>query len=153
MKISNLKAIIREAVREELRASLPKLLNEQAGLKSKKPPVKKSDFMQGISHAMNLQDQAKTVVTKDRKKYSNRMTLSEALADTASAGQKIPQDGAYPTMDKVFSTSDVPQVPTASPDGRPVNLDDVPDSVMKNLNKDYSQLMKKVNEKSSARKV
>ena len=56
-------------------------------------------------------------------------------------------------MDKVFSTSDVPQVPTASPDGRPVNLDEVPDSVMKNLNKDYSQLMQKVDEKSAARKV
>ena len=153
MKISNFKAIIKEAVREELRASLPKLLKEQAGLKSKKPPVKKSEFMEGISHAMNLQDQAKDSITKDRKKYSNRMSLTEALADTASTGQRIPQDGAYPTMDKVFSTNDVPQVPTASPDGRPVNLDEVPDSVMKNLNKDYSQLMQKVDEKSAARKV
>ena len=153
MKISNFKAIIKEAVREELRASLPKLLKEQAGLKSKKPPVKKSEFMEGISHAMNLQDQAKTAVVKDRKKYSNRMSLTEALADTASTGQSIPQDGAYPTMDKVFSTGDVLQVPTASPDGRPVNLDEVPDSVMKNLTKDYSQLMQKVDEKSTARKV
>ena len=144
MKISNFKAIIKEAVREELRASLPKLLEEQAGLKSKKPPIKKSEFMEGISHAMNLQDQVKD---------SNRMSLTEALADTASTGQRIPQDGTYPTMDKVFSTSDVPQVPTASPDGRPVNLDEVPDSVMKNLNKDYSQLMQKVDEKSAARKV
>ena len=153
MKISNFKAIIKEAVREELGASLPKLLKEQAGLKSKRPPVKKSEFMEGISHAMNLQDQVKDSNTKDRKKYSNRMSLTEALADTASTGQRIPQDGAYPTMDKVFSTSDVPQVPTASPDGRPVNLDEVPDSVMKNLNKDYSQLMQKVDEKSAARKV
>ena len=153
MKISNFKKIIKEAVREELRASLPELLKEQAGLESKKPPVEKSDFMQGISHAMNLQDQAKTAVVKNRKKYSNKMSLTEALADTASTGQRIPQDGAYPTMDKVFSTSDVPQVPTASPDGRPVNLDEVPDSVMKNLNKDYSQLLQKVDEKSAARKV
>ena len=109
--------------------------------------------MEGISHAMNLQDQVKDSNTKDRKKYSNRMSLTEALADTASTGQRIPQDGAYPTMDKVFSTGDVPPVPSASPDGRPVNLDEVPDSVMKNLNKDYSQLMQKVDEKSAARKV
>ncbi len=153
MKTSNFKAIIKEAVREELRASLPKLLKENAVMESKKPPVRKSEFMEGISHAMNLQDQAKKTVVKDRKKYSNKLSLTEALADTASTGQRIPQDGAYPTMDKVFSTSDVPQVPTASPDGRPVNLDEVPDSVMKNLNKDYSQLMQKVDEKSAARKV
>jgi len=153
MKTSNFKAIIREAVKEELRASLPKLLKENAVMESKKPPVRKSEFMEGISHAMNLQDQAKKTIVKDRKKYSNKLSLTEALADTASSGQRIPQDGAYPTMDKVFSTGDVPPVPSASPDGRPVNLDDVPDSVMKNLNKDYSQLMQKVNEKSAARKA
>ena len=153
MKISNFKAIIKEAVREELRASLPKLLKEQAGLKSKKPPIKKSEFMEGISHAMNLQDQAKDSITKDRKKYSNRMSLTEALADTASTGQRIPQDGAYPTMDKVFSTSDVPQVPTVSPDGRPIDMDDIPEDLVNNLTKDYSQLMKKVDEKSATRSV
>ena len=152
MKISNFKKIIKEAVREELRASLPELLKEQAGLESKKPPVEKSDFMQGISHAMNLQDQAKTAAVKDRKKYSNKMSLTEALADTASAGQRIPQDGAYPTMDKVFTSADVPQT-AASPDGRPVNMDNVSDEVINNLTKDYSQLMQKVDEKSSARKV
>ena len=152
MKISNFKKIIKEAVREELRASLPELLKEQAGLESKKPPVEKSDFMQGISHAMNLQDQAKTAAVKDRKKYSNKMSLTEALADTASAGQRIPQDGAYPTMDKVFTSADVPQT-AASPDGRPINMDNVSDEVINNLTKDYSQLMQKVDEKSSARKV
>ena len=135
MKTSNFKAIIREAVKEELRASLPKLLKENAVMESKKPAVRKSNFMEGISHAMNLQDQAKTSITKDRKKYSNKMSLTEALADTATTGQRIPQDGSYPTMDKVFTSTDVPKT-SASPDGRPVNLDDVPDSVMKNLNKD-----------------
>jgi hypothetical protein len=56
-------------------------------------------------------------------------------------------------MDKMFTSDNVPPSPTTSPDGRPVNLDNVPDSVMKNLNKDYSQLMKKVDAKSLARKV
>ena len=79
MKISNFKAIIREAVKEELRASLPKLLKENAVMKSKKPPVRKSHFMEGISHAMNLQDQAKTSITKDRKKYSNTLYTINAL--------------------------------------------------------------------------
>ena len=151
MKISNFKAIIREAVQEELRASLPKLLKESAALEAKKPPVRKSEFMEGISHAMNLQDQAKTSITKDRKKYSNKMSLTEALIDTANSGKHIPQEGAYPTMDKVFTSADVPQT-AASPDGRPVNMDNVPDEVINNLTKDYSQLMQKVNEKSAARK-
>ena len=76
MKTSNFKAIIREAVKEELRASLPKLLKENAVMESKKPPVRKSEFMEGISHAMNLQDQAKKTVVKDRKKYScTRQTM------------------------------------------------------------------------------
>ena len=152
MKMSNFKAIIREAVREELRASLPKLLEEQAGLKAKKPPVKKSDFMEGISHAMNLQDQVKKSSVKDSKKYSNKMSLTEALVDTAQSGQRIQQDGAYPTMDKVFTSADVPQT-MASPDGRPINLDNVPEEVVNNLTKDYSQLMKKVDEKSATRRV
>jgi len=77
MKVSNFKAIIREAVREELRESLPELLKEQAGLESKKPPAKRSDFMEGISHAMNLQDQAKKSRVKDNKKYSNSPSLLE----------------------------------------------------------------------------
>ena len=152
MKVNALKSLIREAVREELRASLPKLLKENSALKSKKAPAKKSDFMEGISHAMNLQDQVKVGNISSRKKYSNKMSLSEALADTATTGQRIPQDGGYPTMNQTFTTSDVPQAPTTSPDGRPVDLDDVPDSVMKNLNKDYSQLLQKVDEKTSARK-
>ena len=153
MKISNFKAIIKEAVREELRASLPKLLKEQAGLKAKKPPAKKSDFMEGISHAMNLQDQVKNSSIKDSKKYSNKMSLTEALADTAQSGQRIQQDGVYPTMDKVFSTGDVPQVPTVSPDGRPIDIDGIPEDLVNNLTKDYSQLMKKVNEKTATRRV
>jgi hypothetical protein len=153
MKTNALKSLIKEAVREELRASLPKLLKENSALESKKAPVKKSDFMEGISHAMNLQDQVKIANVSDKKKYSNKMSLSEALADTAGTGQRIPQDDTYPTMDQVFTTSNVPQAPTTSPDGRPVDLDAVPDSVMKNLNKDYSQLLQKVDEKSSARKV
>ena len=105
MKISNFKAIIREAVKEELRASLPKLLKENAAMESKKPPVRKSNFMEGISHAMNLQDQAKTSITKDRKKYSNRMSLTEALADTATTRKRIPQDESYQTMDKMFTSN------------------------------------------------
>jgi len=152
MKVSNFKAIIKEAVREELKASLPKLLKEQAGLKSKKPPAQKSDFMEGISHAMNLQDQAKKSSVRDSKKYSNRMSLTEALADTATSGNRIPQDGAYPTMDKVFTSADVQPI-AASPDGRPINLDNVSDEVVNNLTKDYSQLMKKVDEKSATRRV
>ena len=153
MKVNALKSLIKEAVREALRASLPKLLKENSALKSKKAPVEKSDFMEGISHAMNLQDQVKIGNVSSKKKYSNKMSLSEALADTASVGQRIPQDGAYPTMDQVFTTNNVPQAPTTSPDGRPVDLDSVPDSVMKNLNKDYSQLLQKVDEKSATRKV
>ena len=152
MKVSNFKAIIREAVREELRESLPELLKEQAGLESKKPPAKRSDFMEGISHAMNLQDQAKKSRVKDNKKYSNKMSLTEALVDTAQSGQRIPQDGAYPTMDKVFTSADVPQA-AASQDGRPINMDNVSAEVVNNLTKDYSQLMKKVDEKSATRRV
>ena len=152
MKTSNFKAIIREAVKEELRASLPKLLKENAAIESKKPAVRKSNFMEGISHAMNLQDQAKTSIAKDRKKYSNRMSLTEALADTATTGKRIPQDGSYQTMDKMFTTADVLQTP-ASPDGRPVNMDNVSAEVVNNLTKDYSKLMKKVDEKSATRRV
>ena len=152
MKTSNFKAIIREAVREELRASLPKLLKENAVMESKKPAVRKSNFMEGISHAMNLQDQVKTSITKDRKKYSNRMSLTEALADTATTGKKIPQDGSYQTMDKMFTSVDVPQS-VASPDGRPIDMDSVSSEVINNLTKDYSKLMKKVDEKSATRRV
>ena len=152
MKISNFKTIIREAVKEELRASLPKLLKENAVMEFKKPPVRKSNFMEGISHAMNLQDQAKTSIAKDRKKYSNRMSLTEALADTATTGKRIPQDGSYQTMDKMFTSADVPQT-SASPDGRPINMDNVSEEVISNLTKDYSKLMKKVDEKSATRRV
>ena len=152
MKTSNFKAIIREAVKEELRASLPKLLKEHAAMGSKKPPVRKSEFMTGISHAMGLQGQAKTSIAKNKKKYSNRMSLTEALADTATTGQRIPQDGSYQTMDKMFTTADVQQT-SASPDGRPIDMDNVSAEVVNNLTKDYSQLMQKVNEKSAARKA
>ena len=152
MKISNFKALIREAGRDELLALLPKLLKENAVIESKKPPVRKSDFMEGISHAMNLQDQVKSSIVKDRKKYSNSMSLTEALADTASSGQHIPNEtNPYPVLDKMFTTTDVSQA-TTSPDGRPVNLDKVSDVVLDNLTKDYSQLMKKVDEKTAAKR-
>jgi hypothetical protein len=152
MKISNFKALIREAVREELRASLPNLLRENAVLESKKPSVKKSDFMEGISHAMNLQDQVKSSIIKDRKKYSKGMSLTEALADTAASGQHIPNEtNPYPVLDKMFTSADVSQAAT-SPDGRPVNLDKVSDVVIDNLTKDYSQLMKKLDEKTAAKR-
>ena len=87
MKISNFKKIIKEAVREELRASLPELLKEQAGLESKKPPVKKSDFMQGISHAMNLQDQAKNASSKLKDLAQNIDTESLTAQATELGGQ------------------------------------------------------------------
>ena len=151
MKINNFKKIIREAVREELRASLPELLKETYGMKPKKPATKKSDFMTGISHAMELQKEMKVSRVPDSKKYSTKMSLQEALADTSKSGQHIPQDASYPIMDKMFTTGNVPMT-TTSPDGRPINLDNVSDTVIDNLTKDYSQLLKKVDEKSSAKR-
>ena len=121
-------------------------------MESKKSAVKKSDFMTGISHAMDLQSQTKRPSKKRRKKHSTTMSLTEALADTASSGQGVLQDVAYPTMDKVFSSADVPQT-AASPDGRPINMDNISSEVINNLTKDYSQLMQKVDEKSATRKA
>jgi hypothetical protein len=80
------------------------------------------------------------------------MSLTEALADTASSGQHIPNEtNPYPVLDKMFTTTDVSQAAT-SPDGRPVNLDKVSDVVLDNLTKDYSQLMKKVDEKTAVKR-
>jgi hypothetical protein len=139
MKRSELKLMIREVVREEVSLALRKILKERKLAKVKKKPV--NTKVKGI---------------KPKATYSSKPVLNEIMNDTA-------QEVEWETLGgKPFTTSDMGQLLAkeySMDGGKPnvaqmaaeegINPSSLPDHVTKAITKDYSEVMKAIDQKKN----
>ena len=139
MKRSELKLMIREVVREEVRLVLRKILKERklAKVKKKAPSVRVKKI-------------------RPNRTYSSKPMLNEIMNDTA-------QEVEWETLGgKPFTTSDMGQLLSkeySTPGGKPsvaqmaaeegVDPSTVPEHVTNAITKDYSEVMKAIDQKKN----
>lgn len=139
MKRSELKLMIREVVREEVRLALRKILKERKLTKVKKK-----------------EPRAMVKKTVSNKTYSSKPLLNEIMNDTAKEVEWETLGG------KPFTTSDMGQLLSkeySMDGGKPnvaqmaaeegVNPSTLPDHVTNALTKDYSEVMKAIEKKKN----
>jgi hypothetical protein len=146
MKKSELKTIVREIVREEVAKSIHEVISEL-----KQPTVKKKTITK-------KQPKKKMV---EKKQYTSNSVLNEVLNETANSEWETMGGGTQTTSDMnnimrkqygdVMGGGNNVPLPQTTPDGRPIDNNNVSDTLMDNLTKDYSQTLKameKASEKS-----
>jgi hypothetical protein len=132
---------IREIIREEIDYALEKKLM--------KPEVKTKAISESKSREADLINNAKKIVnvdSKPKKPISNYSSINELLEETKRSLNESyfhdDEDGMYFTSDSVNSSFGHQ---AAIPNG--VSPDAVPSEVMSALTRNYSDLMKKIDEK------
>lgn len=137
MKKSELVKIIKNAVREELEASLPIVLSEI--MQSKPQSANAKDPLELTKEI--LDSSVKTKKPK-LKKFSNNEALNKVLNETTGGipleGSRV-GNGAY--ENKMTDLQ-----------GNEVSIESLPDHVSSALTRDYSALMNKVDEKVKQKK-
>jgi len=109
MSTNKLAQVIRKIVREEVRKEVRQLLNEE----SKPKKVTKSEFNNGLAHALGLQDSIERRARKPKvtKQYTKNKMLNEILNETAgdiasgTVDRISPETAEYPTMGQQPLTS------------------------------------------------
>tara|TARA_Y100001970_G_scaffold283270_1_gene397975 strand:+ start:1709 stop:2122 length:414 start_codon:yes stop_codon:yes gene_type:complete len=133
MKKSELKLMIRQVVREEIRSAMKDLIGE-----SKTKPIK-----------------TKKVINKNNKNFTNNSLLNDVLNETAQADEWKSM-GNYDTsdMNKILKHSygDMKQedIVTDTAVNAGVQPEQVPEHLEKALTRDYRSLMKATDEKAKA---
>ena len=145
MKKQELITIIKTAVRQELKESLPKMIKEIATLQEQSKRSEESDPVKLAEAALLKSNQNNKVVVankKDKPKiaFTKNQALNEALNATVGG---VPQEGSL-----VGGLGD--QVGVTDFDGNQVDVDSLPDHVSSALTKDYSQLLKLVDKKKGS---
>lgn len=137
MKKSELVKIIKTAVREELKASLPIVLSEIMQTETKL--TKKKDPLELTKEIL----ESSTTAQKPKlKKFSNNEALNKVLNETTGGipteGSRV-GDGSY--ENKMTDLQ-----------GNEVSIESLPGHVSSALTRDYSALMNKVDEKTKQKK-
>jgi len=146
MKKSELKTIVRQIVKEEVAKSIHEVISELKNpTTEEKPTVKK-------------QPKKKLV---EKKQYTKNSVLNDVLNETANSEWETMGGGTQTTSDMnnimrkqygdVMGGGNNVPLPQTTPDGRPIDNNNVSDTLMDNLTKDYSQTLKameKASEKS-----
>lgn len=137
MKKSELVKIIKTAVREELKASLPIVLSEIMQTETKL--TKKKDPLELTKEIL---ESCTTAQKPKLKKFSNNEALNKVLNETTGGipteGSRV-GDGSY--ENKMTDLQ-----------GNEVSIESLPDHVSSALTRDYSALMNKVDEKTKQKK-
>ena len=143
MKKQELITIIKTAVRQELKESLPKMIKEITKLHEQRTPsIQESDPVKLAEAALRNSKQSSKVVVgnkKDKPKiaFTKNQALNEALNATVGG---VPQEGSLVSgYGEQTSVTDF--------EGNQVDVDALPDHVSNALTKDYSQLLKLVDKK------
>jgi membrane-associated HD superfamily phosphohydrolase len=130
MKKSELITIIKLAVREELKTTLPEILSEY------KTQNKKSNVKIEKTEA-----KIKTKSTNSDKVYSRNEKINEALRATVGG---VPQEGQL-----VSSTMETNKQTDFN--GNELNIKDLPESVSNALTRDYSELINAIESKKKGK--
>lgn len=137
MKKSELVKIIREAVKDELKSCIPALLNEYLGKQTNNTKINT------LQEDVDLVEMSKKKVKKAReninqKTFCKNPTLNKILNETVGG---IPQEGSRVTDGATHNKK------MTDLNGNEVNIDQLPNHVSSALTRDYSKLLKKVDEK------
>lgn len=130
MKKSELITIIKLAVREELKTTLPEILSEYK-TQNKKSNVK----------IENTEAKIKTKSINSDKVYSRNEKINEALRATVGG---VPQEGQL-----VSSTLETNKQTDFN--GNELNIKDLPESVSNALTRDYSELINAIESKKKGK--
>ena len=135
MKKSELVKIIKTAVREELKTTLPSLLGEL------KIPTHKTKNVE--NQPTDIVEQAKKKIRDSRenepsRKYSKNPVINKILNETKGG---IPQDGS-----RVHGDGDLINEFTDT-NGQSVDVNNLPDHLSNALTRDYTDVMKLVDKK------
>jgi hypothetical protein len=134
MKKSELVKIIRVAVREELKSTLPSILEE---LSNKVPHLsaesKDTNIVEIARHKIN-----KVRKTKPQKQYSKNKAINEILNETVGG---IPHEGS------MVSGGVAPATEFTDMNGQRVDVDSLPDHVSSALTRNYSDVLNLVDKK------
>ena len=144
--------ILRKVVREEVQKAVKQILSEQ-----------KTSHKQVIDHGVRLSRIAENPTnpyspTAKKKTFSKNSMLNDILNETAATADfGNMQEGPMVSMDAEMQSSNfasmmnsqrgVNVTPTVDAEGRPVNVNNLPEHVTSALTKDYSALMKAIDKK------
>ena len=133
MKKEQLVKLIKEAVRDELKTSLPKILSE-IGMARKKSITETSNKIEKNKKVIK-NTQSRDAVRQETKRYSKNEVLNKVLNETVGG---IPQEKNKPNELTDFN-------------GNQVDVEELPDHLSRALTRNYSDLLSAVNEKTKAR--
>ena len=134
MKTTQLVKIIKDAVREELKSSLPKIIKEvikSDGVSLTPDPV---DITKRILKEQTVD--AHVVPKKELKRFSKNEALNRVLNETVGG---VPQEGSIAGPGTPETITDF--------QGQEVDIDTLPEHVSTALTKDYSALLGAVDKK------
>ena len=129
MKKSELISIIRNAVREELKTTLPELLSE----------IKTQNKTTSMSVEKTEAKIKKTKQSDSGKLYSRNEKLNEALRATVGG---IPQEGQLVSSTDTSTQTDF--------NGNKLSLNELPESISNALTRDYSELLTAIDKKKGS---
>lgn len=138
MKKTELVNIIKQAVREELRSSLPELLSEiKTQTNTQKIKSTKKRETDPVSIAKQVLKTEQTI-KKPQRTFSKNEAINKILNETVGG---IPQEGSVVSngMEQNFSDTN----------GNEVSLDSLPDHVSNALTRNYSDVLKLVDKKKN----
>ena len=129
MKKSELISIIKLAVREELKTTLPELLSE----------IKTQNKTTSMSVEKTEAKIKKTKQSDSGKLYSRNEKLNEALRATVGG---IPQEGQLVSSTDTSTQTDF--------NGNKLSLTELPESISNALTRDYSELLTAIDKKKGS---
>jgi len=163
--LNAIRQVIKEEVRSAVRSELKQLLSEN----TIKKPAKEV-----INHGINLHKQTTRVAPKTQKTFSTNPLINSILNDTAvhMDPTEMYESGPAVTYSNPLMMEDYDRelnftsrdsrgfgmmqqmmrptsnaIPTTDIDGRPVNVEELPEAVTNALTRDYSSLMKAIDKK------
>jgi|TARA_A200000159_G_scaffold162347_2_gene186104 hypothetical protein len=137
MKKTELVNIIKQAVREELRSSLPELLSEiKTQTNTQKIKSTKKRETDPVSLAKQVLKTEQTI--KPQRTFSKNEAINKILNETVGG---IPQEGSNVSSGMGQNFSDT--------NGNEVSLDALPDHVSNALTRNYSEVLNLVDKKKN----
>jgi hypothetical protein len=140
MDTKNFFSKIREIIREEIEYALEK----KAKTESSKKKVQQEALQHGVSLFKNQSSTPKP--TKQKQVRSEFSSIQDLLAETRRSLQESMEDDNYENSDSYLNEGYSQKSMGAIPQG--VDPSEVPSEVMSALTRDYSALMKKIQEKN-----
>lgn len=157
MKASEFAKILETVVRKVVRDEMKPILTEMKNIKSinttnVKPIVKEEFDPLDVSHILKSK--------KPKPQFTENSMLNEILSETYDAGEWKNMNDTTFTSNNVrgfnreamaevlgYGSSKANMIPNVDPEGRPMNVDIDGTAVEKALTRDYTQLMKAINDK------